>query len=83
MSDDNIYRVAIHPHTKQVDILYFGLENVDTTVTGHYTDINHTPHWVREKVALLMMTNDKPPTDPVEGVGHRIDSDTFWVIKDE
>ena len=41
-----------------------------------------TPTWVQERIAVLMMTNDTPPTEPVEGVGHRIDANTFWVYHD-
>ena len=43
--------------------------------------IDETPEWIQRKVAVLMMTNDTPPTEPVEGVGHRIDKNTFGLFK--
>ena len=80
--DNKTYRVAIHPTKGSVDILCFGLEAVDATALGRYNTIHDTPNWIQERVAVLMMTNGTPPTDPVEGVGHRIDSNTYWVYHD-
>ena len=77
--DNKNYRVMIHPTTNKVDILCFGLEAIDASALGLYDSINDTPEWVQERIAILMMTNGKPPTEPVDGVGHRIDSYTYWV----
>jgi hypothetical protein len=30
---------------------------------------------------VLMMCDPTPPTEPVEGIGRRIDEHTFWVFK--
>lgn len=78
--DNKTYRVTIHPATGDVDILCFGLEAIDATALGRYSNIRETPEWVQERIAVLMMTNGKPPTDPVDGVGHRIDANTYWVF---
>jgi len=73
------YRVMIHPDTNRVDILCFGMEAIDASALGLYDSMIDTPNWVQERIAILMMTNGTPPTEPVEGVGHRIDSNTYWV----
>lgn len=81
--DDNIYRVTVDLNTKVVDIICFGLEGVDTSVCRRYMDINETPQWIREKLAVLTMMDDKPPTEVIDGVGFRIDTNTFWVFRNE
>jgi hypothetical protein len=81
--DNSVYRVLLNPSTGKVEITSFGLEALDATATGHYMSIDETPEWIQRKVAVLMMTNDTPPTEPVEGVGHRIDKNTFWVIQEQ
>lgn len=80
--DDKLYRVTIHSDTQHVDIMCFGMDAVDAEADGRYDNINVAPQWIREKIALLMMTSDKPPTEPVEGVGVRINTDIFWVYHD-
>ncbi len=80
--DSSIYRVLLHPSTGKVEITSFGFKALDATATGHYMSIGDTPKWIQRKVAVLMMTNDTPPTEPVEGVGRRIDSNTYWVYYD-
>ena len=74
------YRVFIHPRDG-VEIMCFDIDNIDTSVTGRYDTINDIPQWIQKKVAVLMMTNPTPPTEPVEGVGHRIDQNTYWVYQ--
>ena len=83
VSDDNIYRVTVNPNTKVVDIICFGLEGIDTSVCRRYMGINETPQWIREKLAVLTMMDDTPPTEEVDGVGRRIDTNTFWVFRNE
>ena len=80
--DSSIYRVLLYPNTGEVEITSFGFEALDATAIGHYMSIDDTPEWIQRKIAVLMMTNDTPPTEPVEGVGHRIDKNTFWVIQE-
>lgn len=81
--DNKTYRVLLHPTTGKVEIICFGLEAIDATALGHYMNIRDTPEWVQRKIAVLMMTNHIPPTEPVEGVGQRIDANTFWLFHDE
>jgi hypothetical protein len=44
---------------------------------GDYDCFGELPMWVQEKLAMLMMLTS--PGGPVEGVGKRIDRNTFWV----
>jgi hypothetical protein len=80
-NDDNIYRVSIFPDG--VDIVCFGLSSVDSELEGHYDDTDDLPQWVKERLAVLMITSDIPPTVEVVGVGRRISSHVYWVYAPE
>lgn len=69
----------IHPTTQHVEIMCFGMNAVDAEAGGRYDTINAVPQWIREKIALLMMTSDKPPTEPIDSIGVRINAYTYWV----
>ena len=77
--DDNIYRVNIDPDTGYVKVACIGLERVDALVNGNYSGTHTLPDWMQEKLAVLTMMSSKPPTETVDGVGRRINDDTYWV----
>jgi hypothetical protein len=79
--DDNIYRVSIFPDG--IDILCFGLSSVDSDINGHYDRSDDLPEWVKERLAVLMITSSTPPTNDVAGVGRRISSHVYWVYAPE
>lgn len=79
-SDDNIYRVNIDPDTGYVKVACIGLESVDALVDGNYSGTHTLPDWMQEKLAVLTMMSSKPPTETVDGVGRRINDDTYWVF---
>ena len=79
--DDNVYRVSIFPDG--VDIMCFGLSSIDSDINGHYDDTDALPEWVKERLAVLMITSGIPPTQEVEGVGRRISSHVYWVYAPE
>jgi hypothetical protein len=79
--DDNIYRVSVFPDG--VDILCFGLSSVDSGIDGHYDRTDDLPNWVKERIAVLMITSGIPPTQEVVGVGRRISSHVYWVYAPE
>jgi hypothetical protein len=79
-SDDNIYRILIHPTTKHVEVTCVGLEKVDAQAEGVYRSTNLLPDWMQEKLAVLTMMSAEPPTKIVEGIGRRIDHDRYWVF---
>jgi hypothetical protein len=79
--DDNIYRVSIFPDG--VDVVCFGLSSIDSDIDGHYHDTDDLPEWVKERLAVLMIMDSKPPTSDVEGIGRRISSHVYWVYAPE
>lgn len=79
--DDNIYRVVIYPRTKSASVSCFGMEGVDMTVEGVYDSVDELPEWMQRKLAILNMLRVAPPMRTVDGIGKRIDKDTFWVYR--
>jgi hypothetical protein len=79
MIPDRVYRVSIDNNTKLVHTISFGMETIDVSQEKVYSSINKLPMWAQERIALLMMTDAKAPTTEVDGVGRRIDEDTFWL----
>jgi len=79
--DDNIYRVSVFPDG--IDILCFGLSSIDSDINGHYDRSDDLPNWVKERLAVLMITSGIPPTQEVAGVGRRISSHVYWVYAPE
>lgn len=40
------------------------------------------PKWVQERVALLSMFDpNEKPAQTIEGIGRRVDANTFWIYK--
>ena len=81
--DDNIYRVSIDPLTQRVEVTSFGIDCLDTAEVGMYTNTSTLPKWMQGKLAVLTMMSLRPPTTPVEGVGQRINANTYWLTKKE
>jgi hypothetical protein len=79
--DDNVYRVGVFPDG--IDILCFGLASIDSSIDGHYDQTDDLPEWVKERLAVLMITGSTPPTCEVAGVGRRISSHVYWVYAPE
>jgi hypothetical protein len=81
MHDDNVYRVSVFPDG--IDIICFGLSSIDSGINGHYDRTDDLPEWVKERLAVLMITSGIPPTQEVAGVGRRISSHVYWVYAPE
>lgn len=79
--DDNVYRVSVFPDG--IDIICFGLSSIDSHINGHYDRSDDLPNWVKERLAVLMITSGTPPTQEVAGVGRRISSHVYWVYAPE
>lgn len=78
--DDKIYRVSIN-NGKAV-VFCFGVDMLDPQAEGEYDSVDDLPKWVQDRIAVLMITSAKPPTSEVEGIGRRIDENTFWLYAD-
>jgi hypothetical protein len=76
---DTIYRIVLNYETKLVHVVSFGMEKVAVSEEQAYNSVNDLPKWMQEKLALLMMTSAKPPTEEVDGVGRRIDDTVYWL----
>jgi len=74
-----IYRVSLDSAKGGINVMTVGLVGVETRdpMEGDYDCFGELPMWVQEKLAMLMMLTS--PGGPVEGVGKRIDRNTFWV----
>ena len=66
-----------------VDIVCFGLASIDSDISGHYDRTDDLPEWVKERLAVLMITSCIPPTQEVVGIGRRISSHVYWVYAPE
>lgn len=78
--DDVVVRVFLHPCGSVTALMFKGfamLHEVDAE--RDYPSEEELPEWMRRKLAVLKMCHYKPPTDIVEGVGRRINFDTFWL----
>ena len=81
VNNDNIYRVSVF--SDGVDIVCFGLASIDSDISGHYDRTDDLPEWVKERLAVLMITSGTPPTQEVVGIGRRISSNVYWVYAPE
>lgn len=78
---DRLYRIVVAPATGKVDVLCLGIDCVDPEVEGIYANSSLLPAWVQERLAVLSLMTVDPPQTKVEGVGMRVDDNTFWVLK--
>jgi|TARA_R100000152_G_C6780937_1_gene214453 hypothetical protein len=62
----------------QVDVMHVGLDALLPKVKERYVYTHGLPNWVREKIAILSMTNEPHPTS-VPKVGTRINQNVFWL----
>lgn len=80
--DSDIYRVHIRDIGKErISIMCIGMERVDAYLEGVYDNLQELPQWMQERIAVLSMLDAKPPTQNIEGVGRRIDENTYWVYR--
>lgn len=77
MIDKPMYRIAMCKD--RVTVMNFDITDMDGCLDRVYNHVDDLPNWVKERLAILMMTSPAPPTDPIEGVGRRISETIFWV----
>jgi hypothetical protein len=73
-----MYRVSIKE--QGVHVMNFDITDMDVNLDTHYNRVDDLPNWVKERLALLLMTSPTPPTDPIDGVGRRVSETVFWVL---
>jgi|TARA_R110000782_G_scaffold166916_1_gene258905 hypothetical protein len=47
---------------------------------GYYEPLDSLPTWMQERLVVLSTMPHEPPTEPVRGIGKRIDENVFWVF---
>jgi len=78
---ERLYRVVIAPANGTVDVLCLGIDCVDPEAEGIYANTSLLPAWMQERLAVLSLMKVDPPQTRVEGIGMRIDDNTFWILK--
>jgi hypothetical protein len=80
LPDDKLYRVCLGTNTNTIEVACIGIDRVDSGVDGVYASADELPKWLQERLAVLMVTDWRPPTVSVASIGRRIDKNTFWVV---
>ena len=78
---DNTYRVMVNLDTGKAEVVCLGIDRVDSGCEGIYNSTNELPEWMQQKLAVLAMIEVNPPQTEVEGVGIRIDHNTYWILE--
>lgn len=74
--DEELWRVTVT--VLGVTALYIGLGTKPELKVNSLPDL---PHWMQERVAVLNMLTERPPTSPIQGVGRRITDTVYWIVK--
>ena len=77
-------RVKMHPAhgKKECDVVYLGIEVERIGEYDYVQEVEDLPEWIQERIAILMTCDPMPPTFNVDGVGRRVDENTYWVFDD-
>jgi hypothetical protein len=78
--NDTTYRVFIEKTSGRVEVVCFGMNTLDNTRVGIYTNQTELPQWIQDRLAVLIMIDPTPPAREIEGVGVRVNQETFWVF---
>ena len=76
---DNVYRVTVNDSRCRVECVGMDPEYF----TGAVGCADELPDWMQQRLAVLMVTSHTPPTVEIDGVGRRIDKNTFWLYAPE
>lgn len=74
--DAELWRIKVVPYV--VEALYIGLGSKPRITVKTLSGL---PEWMQERVTVLSMLTQTPPTEPVEGVGRRVSADIYWIVK--
>lgn len=75
--DISLYRVLIRE--EDIVVTGLGIAVFDNDLSGIYTR-DTLPDTLEKNLAVLMTCDAMPPTTFVQGVGRRINEQTFWVM---
>ena len=77
--NDVIYRVFIPNDGKDIKVSCIGMECVDSTIQGVYSDLDALPELLKERIAVLSILKPDIDVSEVVGIGKRLDEQTYWV----
>ena len=76
---DSVYRVRVNNDTDSVELVCIGMDCVDSPLSDGYYCGKDIPEWLISKIAVLSITTCGDTQVWVDGIGKRIDEDTYWV----
>ena len=79
--DDKLYRVLVRSDLKTIEVVCIGINRIDAEAEGIYCSVDELPTWLQERLAVLMVTDWRPITTYIKGVGRRMDKNTYWVVE--
>lgn len=77
--EGSIYRVKVNNETDRVDVLCIGIDCIDSPLIDGYYCRKDVPEWMANKLAVLGICTYGDTQTWLEGVGKRIDADTYWI----
>jgi hypothetical protein len=78
-SNGSVYRVKVNNDTDSVEIACIGMDCIDSPIKDGYYCHKDVPEWMANKLAVLGITTYGATQAWLDGVGKRIDEDTYWV----
>ena len=76
---DSIYRVRVNNVTDSVEVVCIGMDCIDSPIKDGYYCSKDLPEWMIDSISVLGITTHGNAQVWVDGVGKRIDEDTYWV----
>jgi len=74
--DEEIWRVVVNELGAKA--IYIGL---GSRTPIEVQAVSELPQWMQERVSVLSMLTERPPTAPIEGVGRRVTDTVYWIVK--
>lgn len=77
--EPELWRVAVQHRPKpRVEAVFLGMGEQITIKGSTVTDL---PRWMQERLSVLNMLSESPPTTPIPGVGRRISEHVYWIVE--
>ncbi len=80
-SEDSVYRVKVHNDINGINVVCIGMDCIDSPISDGYYCYEDIPEWMTNRLAVLgICTYGTTKYTWLEGVGARINADTYWVL---
>lgn len=77
---EKVYRIFVG---STVEVVCLGIDNIDSEGEGVYATTDELPEWMQERIAVLSMMKIDPPQTKIDGIGMRVDTNVYWVLRGE